>query len=149
MQLIHLYIIISIIMTLDLLVYDIICKRPSIVSIYIIAKIMLFSIILYIIHLFNIDFAFKVVTTIFTAWIDINFLINAIINLMYKRERNVKNITLEIIYIIISIAVIVGLFILYKKRMYYIKFSTSSLISIFFPFKYLSRLFFSTLNIYL
>lgn len=102
-----LYIFIATLTILDLIIYDIMVKRASIVSIYITLKIIFFSIVLMVINYLKLDFVYKIVTTIFTAWIDINFLINALINLLYKKERRVKNITLEIIYILVSIFVIV------------------------------------------
>ena len=102
-----LYIFIAALTTLDFFIFDIRAKRPSIVSIYIIGKIILFSIILMVINALNIEFIFKIVITVFTAWLDINFLINAVINLMYKKEQKVKNVGLEVIYILISITVII------------------------------------------
>ncbi|MBR1883624.1 MAG: hypothetical protein IJ809_01535 [Clostridia bacterium] len=107
------YIFIALLTILDFIVFDIKNKRVSIVSIYIIGKILLFSVIIVIINALQLEYLLKIVTIIFTVWLDINFLLNAIINLIYKKEQKVNNVFLEIIYILISIAVIILLIKIY------------------------------------
>ena len=104
MNLLILYIIVASVVSLEMIITDIIVKKPSIVSIYIIGKIIVFSIILAIVNALNLEFVFKILLTVFTAWLTLNFLINAVINLMYKLEKKVKNVSLQVIYILLSIA---------------------------------------------
>ena len=82
MNLLILYIIVASVVSLEMLITDIIVKKPSIVSIYIIGKIIVFSIILAIVNALNLEFVFKILLTVFTAWLTLNFLINAVINLI-------------------------------------------------------------------